>query len=339
MTTPSAAPFTVGVYDTKPYDQEALVNAAAPGTLAFRFFDFRLSSATASSATGCEAVCVFVNDKVDADCLRILVSAGVRLIALRCAGFNNVDVATAKQLGLTVVRVPAYSPEAVAEHALALLLTLNRHTHRAFNRVRDLNFSLHGLVGSNIHGKTVGIVGTGRIGRATARIFAGFGVRLIGYDVEPDVTWSGTCGLTYLPLPDLLATCDIISLHVPLTPQSKHLINAERLAQMKRGVFLINTSRGKLINTRHLIDALKRGHMGGVALDVYEEEEGIFFEDHSEEPLQDDVLARLLTFPNVLVTAHQAFLTHEALAQIAATTLGNLQKFRDRAPCEVDTLL
>lgn len=320
---------TVNFYDTKPYDQKAFLDASEQaGGIVWRFHEFRLNADTAASAAGAQAVCVFVNDQVDATCIAMLAQHGVRLIALRCAGFNNVDLAGAKAHGIAVVRVPAYSPHAVAEHAVALLLTLNRQIHRAYNRVRDLDFSLHGLVGFDLHGKTVGIVGTGRIGRVAAEVFRGFGTRLLGYDPYPKAEWAAACGLEYLPLDELLAQSDIVSLHLPLTPESRYLINRQTVAGMKRGAVLVNTSRGKLIDTTAVIEALKSGHLGGVALDVYEEEEGIFFEDHSDHPLQDDELSRLLTFPNVLITAHQAFLTHEALSQIACTTLDNLHRLQ-----------
>jgi len=330
----------VSFYDTKPYDRQAFLDAAAGNSgMEWHFREFRLSAETAASAAGCTAVCVFVNDRVDAACIALLAGLGVRLIALRCAGFNNVDLAAAKAHGIAVVRVPAYSPHAVAEHTLALLLTLNRHIHRAYNRVRDANFSLHGLVGFDVHGKTVGIVGTGKIGRVTAELFRGFGVRLLGYDPFPNTEWAAAAGIEYASLEALLERSDIVSLHLPLTPQSRYLIKAETVARMKRGAFLINTSRGKLIDTTAVIDALKRGHLGGVALDVYEEEEGIFFEDHSGRPLLDDELSRLLTFPNVLITSHQAFLTHEALSQIAGTTLDNLQRLQNGGTWKEGTVL
>jgi D-lactate dehydrogenase len=244
---------------------------------------------------------------------------------LRCTGFNNVDVAAAKDLGLAVARVPVYSPYAVAEHTVALLLALNRKIHRAFNRVRELNFSLSGLVGFDLYGKTAGIVGTGKIGRIVARILRGFGMEVIAYDPFPGPDWATELGVEYVEPGVLSARSDVISLHIPLTPATKHLIRRETLGLMKPGVILINVSRGALIDTRALIDALKSGQLGGVALDVYEEEEGIFFEDLSGQVLQDDELARLLTFPNVLITSHQAFLTHEALADIGRTTVTNLE--------------
>jgi D-lactate dehydrogenase len=245
-------------------------------------------------------------------------------VALRCAGFNNVDLAAARGFGITITRVPAYSPHAVAEHTAALVLTLNRHIHRAFNRVREQNFSLNGLVGFDLHGKTCGIVGTGKIGRLVAEIFRGFGMRVIAHDPYPTTDWAAGRGIDYLPLDAVLEASDIVSLHLPLTPQTHHLISVETIRRMKPGAMLVNTSRGKLVDTKAVIAALKRGHLGGLAIDVYEEEEGIFFEDLSGQVLQDDELSRLLTFPNVLVTAHQAFLTREALSEIARVTVANL---------------
>ena len=315
----------VAVYDTRPYDREYLSAASRGVAIRWHFHEFRLTSETALTAQGADAVCVFVNDRVNAACLKTLARLGVKLLALRCAGFNNVALATAKSLGLPVVRVPAYSPNAVAEHALALLLTLLRKTHRANNRVREHNFSLNGLVGSEIFGKTVGIIGTGKIGRITAQIFRGFGAKVLGHDPFPDRAWARQIGIRYTRLPELLAKCDILSLHQPLTPESVHLLNAKTMKLMKPGAFIINTSRGKLIDTRALINALKAGRIGGVALDVYEEEEGIFFEDLSGLVLQDDQLSRLLSFPNVLITSHQAFLTAEGLSEIARVTVANLR--------------
>lgn len=318
----------VAVYDTRPYDREYLSAASQGHTIRWRFNEFRLTANTAATAQGATAVCVFVNDRVDAACLKTLARLGVKLIALRCAGFNNVALPTAKALGLPVVRVPAYSPNAVAEHALALLLTLLRKTHRANNRVRELNFSLNGLVGSEIFGKTVGIVGTGKIGRITAQIFRGFDARVLAHDPFPDRNWAGRFGIQYTRLPALLAKSDILSLHLPLAPDTFHLLNAKTIARLKPGAFIVNTSRGKLIDTRALIQALKSGHLGGVALDVYEEEEDIFFEDLSGGVLLDDQLSRLLTFSNVLITSHQAFLTREGLSEIARVTVANLRKLK-----------
>lgn len=329
----------VAVFDTKPYDRQYLPQAPGAERIRWHFHEFRLSAETASAAKGARAVCVFVNDHADRACLTALAAQGVQLLALRCAGFNNVDLAAAHELGIAVVRVPAYSPHAVAEHTLGLLLTLNRKIHRAYNRVRELNFSLSGLVGFDIAGKTVGIVGTGKIGRITGDIFRGFSAKVIAYDPFPTHDWAFAQGVTYVDLDTLLATSDIISLHVPLLPETRHLLNAQTIAQMKPGVVIVNTSRGKLIDTTALIAALKSGHVGGVALDVYEEEEGVFFEDLSGQVLLDDELSHLLVFPNVLITSHQAFLTHEALSEIARVTVANLQHLASGTPYAVGTTL
>lgn len=329
----------VAFYDTKSYDRRFFDRTASAAEILWRFHDFRLSTETAPLAKSARAVCVFVNDRLDRACLEILARQETRLVALRCAGFNNVDVNAAKELKLSVVRVPAYSPHAVAEHAVGLLLTLNRKIHRAFNRVREHNFALNGLVGFDIAGKTVGIVGTGKIGKIAAQIFRGFEANVLAYDPFPDQSWAGKYGVKYSPFLELLQCSEIVSLHVPLLPETKHLLNAETIAQMKPGVYIVNTSRGKLIHTKALIDALKQGRIGGVALDVYEEEEGIFFEDHSEEVLQDEVLSRLLTFPNVLITSHQAFLTEEALREIARVTTENLLNFKAGRPFLPGTIL
>ncbi|MBX7157620.1 MAG: 2-hydroxyacid dehydrogenase [Verrucomicrobiae bacterium] len=316
---------SVAFYDTKPYDQ--LYFSSENKTVAWHFHEFRLEPNTVSTAQGVEAVCLFVNDVANCKCLEKLASFGVKLIALRCAGYNNVDLKAARTLGLSVVRVPAYSPHAVAEHAVALLLTLNRKIHRAYNRVREHNFSLNGLVGFDLCHKTAGIIGTGKIGKIAAQIFRGFQMKVIAYDVFPSPEWAEPLGVNYTDLDSLLSMSDVISLHIPLLPETHHLLNAKTLAKTKPGVFLINTSRGKVIETHALIEFLKSGHLGGVALDVYEEEEGIFFKDLSDQMLQDDELTRLLTFPNVLVTAHQAFLTHEALQEIARVTQENITRF------------
>lgn len=313
------------VYDTKPYDREYLQAAAEGAGIEWRFWEFRLTEAIASTAQGARAVCVFVNDRLDRACLDALARAGVRHVALRCTGFNNVDLAAAKELGLTVTRVPVYSPYAVAEHAVALLLALNRKIHRAFNRVREMNFSLNGLAGFDLHGKTAGIIGTGKIGRIAAQILRGFGMRVLAYDPFPAPDWAKANGVEYADVRAVARDSDVISLHVPLTPETRHMVRADTIECMKSGAILINVSRGALIDTGALIAALKTGRLGGVGLDVYEEEEGIFFEDLSGEILQDDTLARLLTFPNVLITSHQAFLTREALDDIARTTVANLK--------------
>lgn len=329
----------VAVFDTKPYDREYLGKAPGAEHIVWRFFEFRLSEKTAMAAKGAEAICIFVNDQVDRECLQSLAAAGVKLIALRCAGFNNIDLPATHSLGIQVVRVPAYSPHAVAEHTVGLLLTLNRKIHRAYNRVRESNFSLSGLVGFDVFGKTIGIVGTGRIGRITAQIFRGFDANVIAYDPFPSHQWAQEYQIRYSELKKVFEESDIVSLHVPLLAESLHMVNAQSIASMKRGVVILNTSRGKLIDTSALIDGLKSGQIGGVGLDVYEEEEGVFFEDLSGQVLQDDELSRLLGFPNVLVTSHQAFLTHEALSEIARVTTENLNAYANKASFIAGTTL
>ena len=313
----------IAVFDTHRHDRASLEAANADHTHDLTFFEPRLTEQTAALAEGFEVVCSFVNDQVGRSTLAQLHAGGVRLIALRSAGFNHVDLPAAADLGLRVVRVPEYSPYAVAEHAVALILTLNRKIHRAYARVREGNFSLDGLLGFDLHGKTVGLVGLGRIGSVAATILAGFGCRVIASDPSrqrrpeiEDVT-----------LDALYARSEIISLHVPLTPVTRHMVDGRALAQMKPGVMLINTGRGALIDTHALIAALKTGHVGAAGLDVYEEEEGVFFEDLSGQVIQDDVLARLMTFPNVIITSHQGFFTREALAAIATTTLSSVTAF------------
>lgn len=318
----------VVLFDTRRYDRESfeLENREAGHRLTY--LEPRLTRDTARLAEGHDVVCSFVNDRVDAETLQILRDVGVGLIALRSAGFNHVDLAAAARLGLPVVRVPEYSPHAVAEHAVALVLALDRKIHRAHARVREGNFSLEGLVGFDLFGKTVGVVGTGKIGACAARIFQGFGCRVIGFDARPQ---AGS-GVEYVALETLYRQADVITLHVPLTPDTHHMIDAAALAQMKPGVVLINTGRGALIDTRALIGALKIGRVGGAGLDVYEEEEGVFFQDLSGQILHDDVLARLMTFPNVVITSHQGFLTREALAAIARTTLASITAFERGEP-------
>ncbi|MHA6193552.1 2-hydroxyacid dehydrogenase [Pseudomonas wadenswilerensis] len=313
-------------FSSQSYDQDSFSAAPAVDGLELHFLPTRLNEDTAVLAAGHDVVCAFINDDLSAPVLERLAAAGTRLIALRSAGYNHVDLATAKRQGLTVVRVPAYSPHAVAEHAVALILALNRRLHRAYNRTREGDFSLHGLTGFDLHGKTVGVVGTGQIGLAFARIMAGFGCQLLAYDPYPNPEVLAL-GARYLDLDQLLRQSNIISLHCPLTPQTRHLINIQSLADLQPGAMLINTGRGALVDTPALIEALKSGQLGYLGLDVYEEEAQIFFEDRSDQPLQDDVLARLLTFPNVIVTAHQAFLTREALAAIAGTTLDNIARW------------
>jgi D-lactate dehydrogenase len=321
----------IAVFDTHRYDQASLEEANAQHHHDLTFFEARLTRQTASLANGFDVVCSFVNDHLDRGALDLLRRAGVRLVALRSSGFNHVDLEAAAALELPVVRVPEYSPHAVAEHAIALVLALDRKIHRAYARVREGNFALDGLLGFDLHAKTIGIVGTGRIGRVAARIFHGFGCRVVAHDMAIDDELVAL-GVEYVSREVLYARADIISLHVPLTPETRHMIDARALSHMKRGVMLINTSRGALLDSRALIDALKRGQIGAAALDVYEEEEGVFFEDLSSQVLQDDVLARLLTFPNVLVTSHQGFFTREALAAIADTTLASVTAFERGEP-------
>lgn len=327
----------IALFSTKPYDRRYFEQCrqAHPqaGELELTFYEPRLTPETAALARDQTAVCVFVNDQLDADVLTRLHELGVRHIALRCAGFNNVHLPTAANLGMDVVRVPAYSPYAVAEHTVALMLCLNRRIHRAYNRVREANFALDGLLGFDFHGKTVGIIGTGRTGALVARIMHGFGCRLLGYDMTPSDECL-TLGMQYLSVDEVLEQADIVTLHCPLTPETKYLINADRVSRMKRGVMLINTSRGAVIETRAIIEGLKSKQIGSVGLDVYEEEGDYFFEDLSDQVMADDVLARLLTFPNVLVTGHQAFFTHEALLSIAETTLNNLAELQQTGSCQ-----
>lgn len=317
----------VAVFDTHAYDRAAFEAADGAGRHELVFLEPRLTRMTARLAEGFPAVCSFVNDRLDASTLSALAAGGTRLVALRSAGFNHVDLAAAKAQGIAVVRVPEYSPYAVAEHTVALILALNRKIHRAYARVRELNFALDGLVGFDLHGKAVGIVGTGRIGSAFARIMRGFGCRLLAYDAQPDTVLAAEIGLSYVSLPELFSQAHVVSLHLPLTLATRHLVDATALALMRPDALLVNTGRGGLVDATHLIAALKGRRLGGAGLDVYEEEEGVFFQDLSETGLQDDVLARLLTFPNVIVTSHQGFLTREALAAIAETTLRSLDQF------------
>jgi D-lactate dehydrogenase len=316
----------IAVFSTKPYDRTFLVEAATAAGHQLEFLEPRLDRSTARLADGFPAVCVFVNDTLDAEVLQRLAAGGTRIVALRAAGFNNVDLEAAERLGLAVVRVPAYSPHAVAEFTIGLLLALDRHIPRAWVRVRDNNFALEGLIGHDIRDKTVGIVGTGRIGALVARIFRlGFGCEVLAADRYQNDALKDA-GVTYTDVADLIARSDIISLHCPLTPETRHLIDAAAVEKVKRGVILINTSRGALIDAEAVIAGLKSGQIGGVALDVYEQEADLFFEDLSSEIIQDDVFQRLLTFPNVLVTGHQAFFTKEALKAIAETTMANVDE-------------
>ncbi len=319
------------LFSSQHYDQDSFLSVPRDPAIDLHFQPARLTQDTAPLAAGFEVVCAFINDDLSAPVLEQLAAGGTRLIALRSAGYNHVDLACAHRLGLDVVRVPAYSPYAVAEHAVALIMALNRHLHRAYNRTRDGDFTLHGLTGFDLVGKTVGIIGTGQIGAAFARIMHGFGCQLLAYDPYPNDAVLAL-GARYLPLDEVLAQAQVISLHCPLTADSHHLINATTLARLQPGAMLINTGRGALVDTPALIDALKSGQLGYLGLDVYEEEAQLFFEDRSDLPLQDDVLARLLTFPNVIITAHQAFLTREALAAIASTTLNNISDWGRGSP-------
>lgn len=309
-------------FDTKPYDIPGFDRYMASAGMEIKYFEPNLNIDTVSLAAGFDAVCVFVNDVVSADVVQKLYELGVKAIVLRCAGFNNVDIKACRGK-LRVFRVPAYSPHAVAEHAMALLLTVNRHTHKAHNRTREFNFSLQGLTGFDLYGKTVGIIGTGKIGRVFADICRGFGMEILAYDKYPNPD----TGLSYVSLEELFARSDILSLHCPLTEETNHLINADTLARMKDGVVIVNTSRGGLVNTEDLIQGIKSGKVGAACLDVYEEEGDLFYEDFSGDIVLDDKLVRLIAMPNVIVTSHQAFLTKEALDNIASTTVSNLVRF------------
>lgn len=318
----------VAVFSAKPYDRDFLnaANAARGGQHALSYFEVHLNERSAVLAAGHRAVCAFVNDQLDRTTLAALAAQGVKLVALRSAGFNHVDLAAAQDLQLTIARVPSYSPEAVAEHTAALILCLNRKIHKAFARVREGNFSLDGLLGFDLCDRTVGIVGTGKIGLGVARIMRGFGCRVLAFDPQPDPKLDAIGG-AYVTLDDLLAQSDIVSLHCPLNPQTRHLIDSSAIERMKHGVMLINTSRGAVVDAKALIAGLKAGKVGSVGLDVYEEEGDLFFENLSDQMIQDDVFARLLTFPNVLITGHQAFFTREAMTAIAETTIGNISSF------------
>lgn len=309
-------------FDTKPYDIPGFDRYAVPAGIEVKYFEPNLNEDTVSLAAGFDAVCVFVNDTVNAAVVDKLYQLGIKVIVLRCAGFNNVDIRACRGK-LRVFRVPAYSPHAVAEHAMALLLTINRRTHKAYIRTREFNFSLQGLAGFDLYGKTVGIIGTGKIGRVFADICKGFGMNILAYDKFP----AADSGLHYVALSELFKKSDIISLHCPLTEDTNHLIDAESIARMKKGVTIINTSRGGLINTEDLITGIKEKKVGAACLDVYEEEGDLFYEDFSGHIVQDDKLVRLIAMPNVIVTSHQAFLTTEALDNIASTTVSNLVKF------------
>ena len=315
----------IAFFSSQLYDKQFFKAHNQGYNFSLQFFDVALSAATVGLANGFDAVCVFVNDKADAGVVAQLREGGVKFIALRCAGFNNIDLEAARKAGLHVCRVPAYSPEAVAEHAVALILTLNRKTHKAYNRVREQNFALQGLMGFDLHGRTVGVVGTGKIGQAFCRIMLGFGCRVLAFDIIANRDMEAI-GVEYLPLIELLQQSDVVSLHTPLNDQTRHLINKETIQHLKEGVMLINTSRGALIDTPAVIAGLKSCRIGYLGIDVYEQEEQLFFHDRSGDIIEDDTIQRLMSFPNVLVTAHQAFFTQEALNQIADTTLYHLSQ-------------
>lgn len=327
----------VAVFSTKPYDRKFLGAANQDHAHEFIFHEARLNPDTVPLAAGCQAICIFVNDFADAQTLEALANIGVRLIALRSTGFNNVDVEKAAELGIKLVRVKFYSPYAVAEHAVGLIMMLNRKLYRAYNRVREDNFALEGLLGFDIHGTTVGVIGTGKIGQCFAQIMDGFGCKLLGYDVyqNPDCL---SLGMEYVDLPQLFAASDIISLHCPLLPSTYHLINAETIQQLKPGMMLINTSRGGLVDTSAVIAGIKSGQIGYFGTDVYEEEADLFFEDYSDDIIHDDVFQLLQSFQNVVITAHQAFFTRDAIETITATTVQNLTEFEQGLPLSNEIL-
>jgi len=316
-------------FSAKSYDREYFEKANEKGLFEIEFVDTFLNPKTAKWSRDFDAVCAFVNDDLGRETLTELARNDIKLVALRCAGFNHVDLKAASELGITIMRVPAYSPHAVAEHAVALILTLSRKTHKAYHRVRDSNFSLERLVGFDINKKTVGVIGTGQIGKVFAGIMQGFGCRVLAYDPFPSDEL-GKQGVEYHDMDSIFMESDIISLHCPLTPQTYQLINKKSLALFKQGAMLINTSRGKLINTQDIIAALRNKKIGYLGIDVYAEEEKLFFQDLSEMIIDDEAIMQLISFPNVLITAHQAFLTHEALTEIAETTLKNIHDFQDR---------
>lgn len=321
----------VAVFSAKRYDREFLNAANASAGHQLRCFDTPLDVESAALATGYEVVCIFVNDAANAEVLKVLAAGGTRLIALRCTGFNNVDLKTAADLGLKVARVVTYSPHSVAEHAVSLLQAINRKIHRAYNRTRDSNFELDGLMGFDLHGKTVAVVGTGKIGCVFTKIMLGFGCEVIGYDKYPSETFLAL-GARYAEPGEIGAKADIISLHCPLTPETHHIVNADTLSRAKRGALLVNTSRGGLVDTEAAIEALKSGQLGGLALDVYEQEADLFFRDLSSTIIADDVFQRLLSFPNVIVTGHQAFFTQEAITTICETTINSVTQFANGQP-------
>jgi D-lactate dehydrogenase len=319
----------IAVFSTCKYDEDFFNQFNTGHQLSY--FVVPLNEQTVALTAGFDAICIFVNDTVNTAVLKTLNENGIKLIVLRCAGFNNVDVAAATVLGIPVLRVPTYSPEAVAEHALALILTLNRKTHKAYNRIREGNFSLEKLMGFNLHNRKVAVIGTGNIGKAFCNILRGFGCKISAYDVYPDPSLERE-GLTYGTLEETLADADVVSLHCPLTPETRHMINSETLKLFKPGAMLINTSRGGLIDTTDVIDALKTGQLGYLGLDVYEQEGNLFFRDYSEDIIQDELITRLISFPNVLITSHQGFFTKEAMEQIATVTFNNIDAFANQTP-------
>jgi D-lactate dehydrogenase len=316
----------IAFFDTKPYDENSFIKELKDPSFEITYFRVKLTEKNAKLAEGHDVVCAFVNDTLNATVLDKLVGYGIQLVAMRCAGYNNVDIHHAYDK-IHIVRVPAYSPYAIAEHAAALILSLNRKIHRAYYRTRDNNFSIAGFEGFDLHGKTAGVIGTGRIGQIMIGILQGFGMKILAYDKFPNTAYAEKAGIEYVELDTIYRQSDIISLHCPLTSESHHMINRESIEKMKPEIMLINTSRGHLIDTSALIDALKESRIGSAGLDVYEEEADYFFEDFSGEIVTDDILARLLTFNNVLITSHQAFLTREALSNIATTTIGNIKEF------------
>ncbi len=322
----------IAVFSTKKYDKQFLDSANKKASHSLHYFETPLNRLTAGAAKGYECVSAFVNDKLDRETLEILSSGATRLIALRCAGFNNLDVEAARELGITVVRVPSYSPHAVAEHVIALLMALYRTTHRSYNRVREGNFSLDGLIGHEVNGRTVGIIGTGKIGAIVAQLFSGFNCERLAYDVKKNPAIE-KMGIPYVSLNEIWERAQIITLHCPLMPATRHIVNAESIAKMQDGVTLINTSRGGLVDTQAVYQALKSRKIGHLGIDVYEEEENLFFEDLSSEIIQDDLFMRLTTFPNVIITGHQAFFTRRALTNIADTTIANISEFETTGTC------
>ena len=328
----------IAFFSSKPYDKTFFEAENKNYGFELNFYETHLGPHIVNAIEDEQAVCVFVNDKVNRQVIEILAKKGVKIIALRCAGFNNVDLEAAKEFGIKVCRVPAYSPEAVAEHTMAMLLTLNRKTHKAYNRVREQNFALNGLLGFNLFQKTIGIVGTGKIGKAFINIAKGFGCKIIAYDLYPDQELMNN-GVEYVELDKLFKSSDIISLHCPLTPENHYMINQETITKMKDGVTIINTSRGGLINTHEAIEALKNHKIGYLGIDVYEQEEKLFFKDLSAEIIQDDMIQRLMSFPNVLVTAHQAFFTREALEQISEITMRSISEIKEKGSTDEVVML